>query len=120
MRIALEHVNSDYAHCASRLLDKESLRKEKSAVRYAYDEVEGSAAECADINDAHDRSFNDDWLPEWRLLRGALHNEYKRLESLKVSAKGMQAMLPVAFDGTDRQGVWCYACMKKGHKKGSE
>ena len=42
-----------------------SLRKETSAVRYAYDEVEGSEAEHTDINDAHDRSFNDDWLPDY-------------------------------------------------------
>ena len=116
----LEHVNSDYADCASGLLDKVPLRKEISAVRYAYDEVEDSEAEYTDINDAHDRSFNNDWLPEWGLLRSALHNEYKRFESLKVPAKGTQAKLPVAFGGTDRQGVWCYACGKEGHKKGNE
>ena len=76
------------------------------------EEVEVSEAEYTDISDAHDRSFNDDWLPEWRLL--------KRLEFLKVSVKGTQAKLPVAFGGTDRQGVWCYAYGQKGHKKGSE
>ena len=96
------------------------LRKEVSAVRYAYDEVEGSEAEHTDINDAHDRSFSDGWLPEWGQLRGALNNEFKGLETLKLSAKGTQAKLPVAFGETDHQGVWCYACGQKGHKKGSE
>ena len=37
-----------------------------------------------------------------------------------MSAKGTQAKLPVTFGVTDRQGVWCYACGQKGHKKGSE
>ena len=77
MRIVLEQVNSDYAGCVSRLLDKVSLRKETNAVRYAYDEVGGSEAEYTDINDAHGRSFNGYWLPEWRLFRGALNNEHR-------------------------------------------
>ena len=38
----LEDVNSDYADCVSRLLDKASLRKKISAVRCAYEEVEDS------------------------------------------------------------------------------
>ena len=120
VRIVLGHVNSDYADCVFRLLGKVSLRKEISAIRYAYEEVEGSEAEYTDMNGAHDRSFNGDWLPEWGLLRGALNSEFKRLKSLKLSAKGMQAKLPVAFGGTDRQGMWCHACGPKGHKKGSE
>ena len=64
VRIVLEHVNSDYADCVSRLLGKVLSRKEISAVRYAYEEVEGSEAEYTDINDAHGRSLNDDYLPE--------------------------------------------------------
>ena len=40
MRIVLEHTNSDYADCASRLLDKVPLRKKIGAVCYAFDEVE--------------------------------------------------------------------------------
>ena len=118
--IVLEHVSSDYAGCVSRLLDRVPLIKEVSAVRHEYDEVEGSEAGYTDISDAHDHSFNGYWLPEWRLLRGALNNEYKRLESLKVPVKRTQAKLPVAFGGTDRQGAWCCACGGKGHKKGSQ
>ena len=83
---SFEHVNSDFSDCSSRLLGKVPLRKEVSAVRYAYDEVDGFEAEYTDINDAHGHSFNDDWLPEWRLLKDALNNEYKRLYSLKASA----------------------------------
>ena len=64
MRIVLEHVNSDYVDCASRLLDKVPLRKKISEVHYAYDDAEGSEAKQTDLNDAHDRSFSDDWLPE--------------------------------------------------------
>ena len=101
----------------SRLLDKVSLRKEVSAVRYAYDDAEGSEAEQTDLSDAHDRSFNDDWLPGWRLLRGAFNNEYKRVETLKLSAKGTQAKLLVAFGGSDRQDIWFYAYGQTGHKK---
>ena len=43
VRIVPEHANFGYADCVSRLLDKVSLRKEISAVHYAYGDAEDEA-----------------------------------------------------------------------------
>ena len=39
--------------------------------------------ESTDLADAHDRSFNDDWLPTWKQLRSALVDEYAILQKEK-------------------------------------
>jgi len=133
VRIVLDHVNSDYKGCVARLLDKVQMQKQIKQVHKqvsAQNRADGSTDGSDDVSvvndvedtaetdlaDAHDRSFNDDWLPTWAQLKSALIDEYGVLLKEKKSGNTHSAKLPVA---AFTAGVTCYACGVPGHKKGA-
>jgi hypothetical protein len=113
VRIVLDKINSDYDDCISRLLDYVKMTKliQSSSV--------GGEMDAEGIPDLHDRSFNDDWLPSWKLLQACLIAEYKKLlnsgKLAKVSHGRTSDKLPVAAIGLKE--IKCFACGGP-HKKG--
>jgi hypothetical protein len=115
VRIVLEHVNKqEYGECLKRVLEKVKVKK------LVQDLMEGGNAEDEDTPDNHDRSFSDDWLPSWKMLKAALLDEW----SVKKIEKGSshegekkKNVLPVALSGV-KKAISCYGCGKEGHRKG--
>ena len=109
IRIVLEHVNSDYKECISRLTLEVSLRKEIKKAKLIRPNVEEEGKD--DGLSTQERSFDNDWLPSWTALKSALIDEYVKLQKSKPSSS---TRLPVALVGDVR----CYACGIPGHKRG--
>jgi hypothetical protein len=114
VRIVLEHVNKvEYGECVRRVIDKVKVKKLMQKM------FDGGDVDDEDLPDNHDRSFSDDWLPSWKLLKAALLDEWsnRKLEkgSSQDTGKG-KSVLPVAMNGV--KVVSCYGCGVEGHKKG--
>ncbi len=58
VQIVLDHIesNADYKECVSRILDHVRIKRLVDAATDGNGDIDT-------IPDAHDRSFNDDWLP---------------------------------------------------------
>ena len=114
VRIVLEHVNKvEYGECVNRILEKVKTRKMIQGM------IDGIDSDGDGLPDQHDRSFSDDWLPSWKLLKSALLDEWMMRTlnkgSSQTSAKGKN-VLPVAIAGVKE--ITCYGCGITGHKKG--
>ena len=112
VRIVIDHVNQDeYGDCVRRVLDAVKTR------RLINSAMNGEDIGFIGIPDQHERSFNDDWLPSWALLKASLLDEWnmRASEVVKPKDKG-KGVLPVAMGST--KVVNCYGCGKQGHKKG--
>ena len=71
VRIVLEHVNKqEYGETVRRVLDKVKVKKLMQRM------FRDGDVDDDDIPDNHDRSFSDDWLPSWKLLKSALLDEW--------------------------------------------
>ncbi len=67
VRIVLEHVNKqEYGETVRRVLDKVKVKKLMQRM------FRDGDVDDDDIPDNRDRSFSDDWLPSWKLLKAAL------------------------------------------------
>ena len=113
VRIVLEHVNkNEYGDCIKRVLDLVKVRKmvERS--------IGGEGLDGEDIPDNHERSFSDDWLPSWKLLKASLIDEWnqKIVDNGRANEKKAKGVLPVAM-GNVKQ-IKCYGCGIEGHKRG--
>ena len=72
VRIVLEHVNkSEYGDCIKRVL--EAVKFKKMVAKAVSGE---SSDDESGVPDNHERSFSDDWLPSWKLLKAALLEEW--------------------------------------------
>jgi hypothetical protein len=114
VRIVLEHVNKqEYGDCIHRVLEKVKTRKMIQGM------IDGVDSDGDGLPSQHDRSFSDDWLPSWKLLKSALLDEWmmKTLEKGSSNSSGKaKGVLPVAMNGV--KVVSCYGCGIEGHKKG--
>ena len=82
--------------------------------------MDGGDPDDEDAPDNHDRSFSDDWLPSWKMLKAALLDEWsnKKLEKGSSHEGGRaKGVLPVALNGVIKP-ISCYGCGQEGHKKG--
>ncbi len=71
VRIVLEHVNKEeYGECIKRILDTVKVRKMVMSA------VNGEGVDNEGIPDNHERSFSNDWLPSWKLLKSSLLDEW--------------------------------------------
>jgi len=79
--------------------------------------VNGEDMDDVGIPDNHERSFSDDWLPSWTMLKASLLEEWNMRcnDNGKQKEKG-KGVLPVAMGGVKE--VSCYGCGIAGHKKG--
>ena len=115
VRIVLEHVNKqDYGECLKRVLEKVKVSKLVKNL------MDGGDPDDEDAPDNHDRSFSDDWLPSWKMLKAALLDEWsnKKLEKGSSHEGGRaKGVLPVALSGVIKP-ISCYGCGQEGHKKG--
>jgi hypothetical protein len=112
VRIVLEHVNKEeYGDCIKRVLDSVKLRKMMERV------VNGEDMDEVGIPDNHKRSFSDDWLPSWTMLKASLLEEWAmRCNDYGKQKEKGKGVLPVAMGGVKE--VSCYGCGIAGHKKG--
>jgi hypothetical protein len=115
VRIVLEHANKkEYGECVRRVLEKVKVKK---LMQNMIDGVDVDDEE--DLPDNHDRSFSDDWLPSWKILKVALLDEWSSRKMDKGpshdNGKGKN-VLPVAMAGV--KVISCYGCGIQGHKKG--
>ena len=111
VRIVLEHVNkNEYGDCVKRVLE---LVKMQRLVRRTMD---GDAFAIDAIPDNHARSFSDDWLPSWVVLKASLLAEWSERVNAGNKTKENKGVLPVAMGGV--KAVTCYGCGLEGHKKG--
>ena len=95
VRIVLEHVNKEeYSDCIKRVLDSVKLRKMMERV------VNGEDMDDVAVPDNHERSFSDDWLPSWTMLKASLLEEWNMRcnDNGKQKEKG-KGVLPVAMGG---------------------
>ena len=77
----------------------------------------GDSDDDGGVPDNHERSFSDDWLPSWKLLKSSLLDEWNMRSTQGTTNKDKgRGVLPVAFGGV--KGFTCYGCGKEGHKKG--
>ena len=116
VRIVVDHtMNGEYSNCISRVLDLVKM------TRMINSSVLEEEIDVDDIPDTHERSFNDDWLPSWKLLKQSLIIEYKK-KKIAIESKGAKGnkageKIPVAAIGFVAKGIVCYACGGP-HKKG--
>jgi hypothetical protein len=112
VRIVLDHVNQDeYGEVVRRVLERVKLKRIMTKVAKG----ESSDDEFG-IPDLQSRSFSDEWLPSWKLLKAALLDEWTmRNKDTKPKDKA-KGVLPVAMGGMNE--VSCYGCGRAGHKKG--
>ena len=112
VRIVLEHVNkNEYGDCVKRVLE---LVKVQKLVKKTMD---GDAFGIEAIPDNHARSFSDDWLPTWTVLKASLLAEWSDRNNGGSKIKETnKSVLPVAMGGV--KTVTCYGCGQEGHKKG--
>jgi hypothetical protein len=113
VRIVMEHVNKqEYGECIKRVLEKVKVKK------LVQNMMDGNDEDDNDQPDNHDRSFSDDWLPSWKLLKAALLDEWmnRLLEKSSSQKRDGKNVLPVAMNGV--KAVSCYGCGTPGHKKG--
>ena len=114
VRIVLDHYNKkEYSECVKRVLETVKFRKMLERAR------DGEDLDVELISTNHDRSFSDDWLPSWKMLKASLLDEWNQRNSGKASmstnnGKGKH-VLPVAMGGVSQ--VTCYGCGLEGHKK---
>ena len=117
VRIVLEHVNQqEYGECIKRVLEIVKVRRliSKSIVN-AQAGNNGNDDEL-DIPDNHQRSFSDDWLPPWKLLKSSLLDEWslRVTQGATVKDKGKN-VLPIALNGIKEMTCWgCGGPHKKG------
>jgi hypothetical protein len=112
VRIVLEHVNkNEYGDCVKRVLE---LVKMQKIVKKTMD---GDASAIDAIPDNHARSFSDDWLPSWNVLKASLLAEWsERCISGNKAKETNKGVLPVAMGNV--KSITCYGCGQEGHKKG--
>ena len=105
VRIVLEHVNKqEYGECLKRVLEKVKVRKLVKNL------MDGGDPEDEEAPDNHDRSFSDEWLPTWKMLKAALLDEWtnKKLEKGSNHDGGRaKGVLPVAMNGV-KKPISCY------------
>ena len=71
VRIVLEHVNkNEYGDCVKRVLELVKIQ------RLVKSTLSGAALGIESIPDVHARSFSDDWLPSWIVLKANLLAEW--------------------------------------------
>jgi hypothetical protein len=94
VRIVLEHVNkNEYCDCVKRVLE---LVKMQKLVKRTMD---GDAFAIDAIPDNHARSFSDDWLPPWTVLKASLLAEWSERVNAGAKTKDTnKGVLPVAMD----------------------
>jgi hypothetical protein len=112
VRIVIEHVNKDeYGDCMNRVIDKVKVRKMiENAVS------EKGSVDDMDLHDNLGKSFSDDWLPSWKLLKASLLDEWSdRVAGSTSSKEKAKAVLPIAMTGST--GIDCWGCGGP-HKKG--
>ncbi len=63
--------------------------------------MDGNDGDDNEQPDNHDRSFSDDWLPSWKLLKAALLDEWmnRSLEKSSGQKREGKNVLPVAMNG---------------------
>ena len=112
VRIVLEHVNkTEYGECVKRILDTVKTKRLVQSI------VDGRELGVNGIPDNHERSFSDDWLPTWPLLKAGLLDEWSsRINDMGKTKDKNKGVLPVAMGGV--KVVSCYGCGIQGHKKG--
>ncbi len=82
VRIFLDYVNQDdYGEVIRRVLERVKLKRIMSKVANG----ESSDDEFG-IPDNQSRSFSDDWLPSWKLLKAALLDEWS-MKSKEIKPK---------------------------------
>jgi hypothetical protein len=111
VRIVLEHVNkSEYGDCIKRVL--EAVKFKKMVAKAVSGE---SSDDESGVPDNHERSFSDDWLPSWKLLKAALLEEWNTKSTQgAVNNKGKN-VLPIAMGAV--KSFTCWGCGGP-HKKG--
>jgi hypothetical protein len=112
VRIVLEHVNKNkYGDCVKRVLE---LVKMQKLVKRT---INGDSFAIDAIPDNHARSFSDDWLPPWTVLKASLLAEWsERVNAGTKTKETNKGVPPVAMGGV--KAVTCYGCGQEGHKKG--
>jgi hypothetical protein len=115
VRIVLDHYNKkEYSECVKRVLETVKFRKMLERAR------DGKDLDVELISTNHDRSFSDDWLPSWKMLKASLLDEWNQRNLDKTSTIPNQGkgkhVLPVAMGGVKLMS--CYGCGLEGHKKG--
>ncbi len=79
--------------------------------------LSGAALGIESIPDIHARSFSDDWLLSWVVLKANLLAEWSDRNNGSAKTKETsKGVLPVAMGGV--KTVTCYGCGLEGHKKG--
>ncbi len=48
---------------------------------------DGGDVDDEDLPDNHDRSFSDDWLPSWKVLKAALLDEWSNKQEIRKRFK---------------------------------
>ena len=115
VRIVLDHYNrKEYSECIKRVLESVKFRKMLERAR------DGEDLDTVMVSSNHDRSFSDDWLPSWKLLKASLLDEWNQRNIDKATSSANHGkgkhVLPVAMGGIAE--VSCYGCGQIGHKKG--
>jgi hypothetical protein len=112
VRIVLEHVNKEeYGEVVRRVIERVKLKRIMAKVANG----ESSDDELG-VPDYQGRSFSDDWLPSWKLLKAALLDEWNMRSKDHKPKDKTKGVLPVAMGGV--KDISCYGCGKAGHKKG--
>ena len=112
VRIVLEHVNkAEYGACVKRVLEIVKVKRMvTNAISGLNNDDEGG------IPDNHGRSFSDDWLPSWKLLKASLLDEWNsRIVEGSNGKDKAKNVIPVAMTGST--GMTCWGCGGP-HKKG--
>jgi hypothetical protein len=112
VRIVLEHVNkAEYGDCVKRVLEIVKVRKMVAKAMSG-----DSSDDDGGVPDNHERSFSDDWLPSWKLLKSSLLDEWIMRSSQEGNAKEkVKNVLPIALNGVG--SITCWGCGGP-HKKG--
>ena len=117
VRIVLEHVNQqEYGECIKRVLEIVKVKKLISKSIVNARTGNNSSDDDLEVPDNHQRSFSDEWLPPWKLLKSNLLDEWSLRVTQGATAKEKNKnVLPIAMNGVREMSCWgCGGPHKKG------
>ncbi len=106
----LEHVNQqEYGECIKRVLEIVKVKKLISKSIVNARTGNNSSDDELELPDNHQRSFSDEWLPPWKLLKASLLDEWSlRVTQGAVVKDKNKNVLPIAMNGI--KGMTCWGC----------